>query len=637
MIGLINIAFFRNNRWWFFTNKTDQLEDFYFEIETLPELKKTELLDSTRFFYAKLLHMTSMKNSLFEMPKITCFSYCIKEMISLCEISKEIGNRDYFKLAEDFYEFEKKDFIFKEIDPIQHSLLLIKLKEICENVAAINLTMVLSYFENMLKIFQDTYIDALVSKVKQVIEGEITDYDKISYITESFLNELLSKGYTYKYLSKTFKFYFFQNDELDIFHTFDAFVKFLFKYTDDSISMYLPLKNVRIADIDFINNNSIVEQKIVLSDDINGTEKIDLPLNKYYCHIYSKYNDYYRGMEEHIKRIRSIFNVLKFYTSSQLDFDYESICLINSNKFGMMERNKINEILRYSNFQGNRKTMEIVLKSFANMKEQEDPILEDIFDIMNSSQKNSDTLSNDQFVSKWISLETISSKNPLKKGFDSVFAHVPRFLAITLFRKQFNSIAYNSYKKGKYSRIGLREFIGLIYNGDEQYLLSLIKNPYYKYQMAYYCDLIKNPNKLDCEIEKYSKRIEFLLYRMYILRNKYVHFGDTQIYSDILRYAINQIEPFFFDKIIKSNNVLRSRRASVTWSLIFADLRTKYDIIYLALKLLDVGNIKVSKTININYPELIRDKNEVDLIKNIIFENHIKMLEESLKYKETSD
>ena len=72
--------------------------------------------EEEKFFKDKIINLTSMQNSFLQMPTMICFNFCLKEMLDLCNVNSETGNKKYFELAQDFIEFLKKDIILKELD-----------------------------------------------------------------------------------------------------------------------------------------------------------------------------------------------------------------------------------------------------------------------------------------------------------------------------------------------------------------------------------------------------------------------------------------------------------------------------------------------------------------------------------------
>lgn len=570
------------------------------------------------FIMYDILDLLSLNNTLLKLPDMSCFTYCLKEMISLCNVAIKTNNKDYFKLVDSFFSFMKKDRIFKEVDSIQYITLLTKLKMISSNLATINFLEIKDYFDSILKIYRNKYTNKLKESLISLLDDNEVEYEYLDNLTKTFINELFSMGYTYKYLSQIFKDYQYNRADNNILSDFKSLIEFLFEPNTDNYDMYLPIKNIKERDINFIQS-TYNEQKVELGKEIKlKFNDIDLDENQYYCHAYFSYNDYFKGLEENLKRIRSTFNVLKFYTCSQVDFDINSKTYIRSNRLKKINQKSIKSLLQFSPFQGTEDKINAIQKNFSLLKSNKNEMLEQIFDVMNYSQKDLDIFSVDQFVSKWISLETISGKSNTKSGFDAVLSYVPKFITISFFRQKL----YNTLKKAFYfeKSISLEKFIRELYEGKADLIVSKVNNKYYKYIISNYCELLLNSEKIKNQIESDSKLIEIYLYRIYILRNKYVHLGDTANYNDIIRYSLNLIEPFFVDKIIKTtHDLMKYHNENLTWNDVFVELNNKYDTLSTALEIIS-NDIKISSNLIIRYSDLSKRKEHKNMIINILLE-----------------
>lgn len=77
------------------------------------------------------------------------------------------------------------------------------------------------------------------------------------------------------------------------------------------------------------------------------------------------------------------------------------------------------------------------LTGYYQIEDKEDsPIAKDLFNIIDYSEKENNLLSIEQFINKWIALETLYSKSSNKNGFDAVITYVPKFLTIDYLRKK---------------------------------------------------------------------------------------------------------------------------------------------------------------------------------------------------------
>lgn len=591
------------------------------EIQDRKKFDFTSNNNTTCFLVSKFIDDTSKKNVLFNLPDSMCFSFGLKELITICEASEEINNRSYLYLTDSFYKFLQKDFILREIDEFAYVNLLRQLKSIVDDKSKTNLSLIKNYMEKTYKIYYKKYIIALQKKLEKIIkEEEMIDLKRLNFIGDIFINELLSMGYTYKYLAYIFNYFYYDNNNSRVFENLFDLISFLFNKNSDTFDMYLPIKkNISSRDINFIEHQ-FSEQEIIKGADFkNNKYDFDLDDDTYYCHIYFNANDYFRCTEDQLNRVNSIFNFLKFYTNSQISLDFDDKPFIYSKKLGIINRKSIKSMLQYSYYCGTTNVIDNVNDTFEKLDSGHNVILMDIYDIFNYSQKNHDILSNDQFLSKWISLESCASKALNRKGFDSVLEYVTKALTITFYRQKITRILRDPSINCK-----LEDFIKNFDKDCFKKKIFKIKNVYYKYIIEEYIDILSSNKKLFDSIEESKELLKYMLYRIYFMRNKYVHSGNTINNNDMLRYYLNIIEPFFVDKILKTlnllinNNVVESDK--VTWNDIFSEIDFKFDFLYNSLLLIKEP-LNVSKTSKIKLDELVNDNSRKNLIINILVEH----------------
>ena len=596
--------------------------------------------DSTCFLIDKFTDITSKRNILLNLPDSMCFSFGLKELISICEISEEINNKSYLTLANSFYDFLKKDFIFKEIDELAYINLIRQLKNIIDNSDKINCSMMKNYFEKTHKIYYKKYISLLQERFKRIIEdGEEIELKKLDFLADILINELLSMGYTYKYLTYIFNYFYFENNVTNVFANLNNLITFLINKSEDTFDMYLPLANTSSRDISFVKNQ-FLEQEIIKGSDFKTNKyNFDFDNDTYYCHIYFKANDYFRCTEDQLNRVNSIFNFLKFYTNSQVSIDFEGKPFIYSRKLGKISRSSIKSMLQYSYYQGTSNVINAVNKTFAQLSENHNSILTDIYNILNYSQKNHDIFSNDQFLSKWISLESCASKSVNRKGFDAVLEYVTKALSITFYRQKITRIL-----KDQALKCNLDYFVRNYDSSSFDKKISKIKNNYYKYLMREYIEVLSSNSKFANCIDASQNQLKYMLYRIYLMRNKYVHSGNTLNENDMLRYYLNIIEPFFIDKILKTLNLLLAGEVveynKVTWNDIYSEIDFKYDSLHNTLWFMKEEKLKQSRTSIINFVDIVDDNNRKILITNILVErsrNLLTIKEKNDYYKDTDD
>ena len=230
-----------------------------------------EKSEEIKFFYDKIIDLTAMNNSILQMPTMICFNFCLKEMIDICDVNSETGN--------------KKDFVLKKLDMGMYITLIKKVKFILENKDKVNSVEMYNYFYQL----KLTYGTLYVYKLKELLIKNLNkceDYDEFEYLIETYINELLSKGYTYKFLNEITIKQVYKN----IFESPEEFINFLVK-SHENYDIYIPIKNFNKNDSNFIKNG-FKEQEISQGKYIKVEEKI-FESDIYYCHIYFKGNDYY--------------------------------------------------------------------------------------------------------------------------------------------------------------------------------------------------------------------------------------------------------------------------------------------------------------------------------------------------------
>ena len=288
----------------------------------------------------------------------------------------------------------------------------------------------------------------------------------------------------------------------------------------------------------------------------------------------------------------------------------------------------MNDILKYDYYKGTNKIIDSsisTLKKLTGYYQKEENILaKDFFNIIDYSEKDNNTLSIEQFINKWIALETLYSKSPTRSGFDSVLNYMPTILAIDFFRKQLSAIL----KKSNISRNKIEYFIEECYNNSIDTYIMKIKSKYYREKVIEYKEILINPIKLQIELNKIMERIKMSVYRIYIFRNKYVHTGETQSYYDIPQYLLCQILALSIDKFMKSINDLDQMEVNnITWDIVFNSILNKYSTIFNAIKILS-ENYKVNNNFIIRKEEILTNKDTINnIILKIILEMHINLFE----------
>ena len=538
------------------------------------------------YFKDKLKDITAMNNSFLQMPNMICFNFCLKEILDLCDVNSETGNKKYYDLAKDFLEFLRKDIVLKKLDLGVYINIVKKLGETISNRDKVNYKELFYFFDHIRKIHGYKYRKLLYSILVDYIENG-DDYRTLDCLIETFINELLSKGYTYKYLNEIVKKYLYE----DAFESPKDFLDYLFN-KKENYDIYIPLLNFEEQDKKFFKK-SFKNQDIELGKDIKVEEKNLLP-DIYYCHVYFSGNDYFYAINKQIKRLKSLLNLEKFYAGSKIDFDWNEKCIIKANRYMEINDKTLKEMLLYDYYRGSDKIIDSSIASFKKLtgydinNKEESKVAKDFFNIIDYSEKDNNVLSIELFINKWIALETLYSKSPVKSGFDSVLHHLPTFLAIDCFRRQLGI----TIKRAKTNIKGIEEFILACY-GDTGIIDLYIENSnsiYYKKKLYEYKEIILKPNKLKEKLDSIIEQIKMNLYRIYMIRNRFVHTGETKAFYDISQYLLCQILAISIDKFMKTINDLDKMDAKdITWNIIFNNLTNKYNTIYNGLTILVEG------------------------------------------------
>lgn len=593
-------------------------------------IEKVIECEEEKFFKDKILDLISMKNSFLQMPTMICFNFCLKEILDLCNVNSETGNKKYFELAIDFLQFLKKDIVLKELDMGTYINTIKKLNEFITNRDKINCAELFHFFSHIKVIFGSKYRKKLIELILKNIEN-CNDYKEFEYLIETFVNELLAIGYTYKFLNEITVEYIYNNT----FNNTNEFINFLFNQKEN-YDIYVPLKNYTSRDERFIKN-SFKEQDVQIGKKIDLEGK-DFLQDTYYCHIYFNGNDYYKGLNKQIKRMKSIFNFEKFYIGSKIDFDDQKKCIIKSNKYLNIQDKSLDEILSYDYYRG---TFKIIDSSTSTLKKltgyydkaekddkAENILAKDFFNIIDYSEKDNSILTIEQFINKWIALETLYSKSPTRSGFDSILNYMPQILAIDFFRKQLSF----TLKRSKIRKNKIEEFIEGCYSETIDYYITKIKSKYYREKVFQYKEIIINPIKLQNELNNIMERIKMSVYRIYIFRNRYVHTGETKSYYDIPQYLLCQFLALSIDKFMKSINDLDQMEANnITWDIVFNNILNKYNTIFNGIKILS-EDYKVNNSFILKKDEILINKDTINnIVLKILLEMHINLFEKRKK------
>lgn len=161
----------------------------------------------------------------------------------------------------------------------------------------------------------------------------------------------------------------------------------------------------------------------------------------------------------------------------------------------------LEKIWRYDFYKGTFKIIDSStstlkkLTGYYDKQEKEDKevnvLAKDFFNIIDYSEKDNNNLSIEQFINKWIALETLYSRSQIKSGFDSVINYMPQILAIDFFRKQISvTLKRSNIRKNK-----IEDFVEGCFNDTIDFYINKVKSKYYREKINKYKDIIINPRK----------------------------------------------------------------------------------------------------------------------------------------------
>lgn len=581
--------------------------------------------------------------SYLEMPSNNSFKFCIKEILYCLEKKdKEDKIRDYTLQAyRNFYEFMIKDKIFKEVNDFEYRNLMIRLKNYSENNNSIDSQkQQKSYFERLNKRYSKDYKNKCYEiLLKMYSDNSNIDAEKLYNISLTFLNELLAYKMNYMFISFALSLY-----KSGKFISFTQFIKYLHYQNIDNMEIYIPIQRESEKDIEFLTNNS---QEIVKIDETT------------YCKTFkTRMIDFFSWVEKQVIRIESIFNTLRFYTKSEMDFDLDQNIIVHSTFFNENILIKFREVISYTNKTLNYKNLENLLYSLNKLKSDDEDVegeneLDEelspelnkklerkqkrknsetnenrrilyykLLNILSFVERDKDLLNHNSFVDNWTALETLCGLSKLKIGYDSVKYIIPKIITPKIILYDINDTFYRAFHS---KRIILKaeNFINLSKNGKFDY--TKIKDPYLNFKLKKYEKIISSINNFESYIKGIEKSIEYDLMRIYIIRNEYAHESNLNVFNSMQQYKLKTLLPLVLDEFFRTmNNIIDHYDSSEGLAFdVFDDLLLRYRKRENAFMLLNNG-LKINNggiDLKIRLEDAY-DINESDLIFNILKNNN---------------
>lgn len=582
--------------------------------------------------------------SYLEMPTNDCFSFCLKEILYVLDL-KSISEktRDYTKkIYSNFYQFMLEDKIFKSKHDFEYRNLMLKLKNYSEGDA--NTDSVVQqkvYFQKLQRNYTREYKNECRKIILDLYNNKLTYSDKnIAQVFDIFFNELLANKMDYKFIDSSIKMY----DEGN-FKDFPTFIDYLYYSNKDTLEIYIPIKNTISKDIEFLSKN--------------GQEIIKKEGPFYYCKTQANDQvDYISFIKKQLLRIESIFNTLRLYTTSSIEFDFDGNVIIKSSFFQKNMEIKFKDIVTYENKFVNFKYLNRLLISLNKLKETDDELKDvddeykisseikenknirltmsdiesrknlyyKILNILSFAEKDKDLLNYNSFIDNWTALETLCSLNNIKKGYDAVEFIVPKIISSKLVLNDLRDADIRD--RGFISENFAEKFV--FKSKTQKFKFNVIKNSYSKYKCQKYSEIFDSMNKLKEYLYHVEKRIEMDILRIYIIRNEYTHNSNLNIFNSMQQYKLKTLLPFCLDEVFRTlNDIIDTPSYSEGISFdIFNDLLLKHQMrerfFYLIDNNVRIKNGGIDLKINIEQMDITESglmfnilKNNLDITKKI--------------------
>lgn len=559
-----------------------------------------------RFFLSMMESKFNGNVSFLEMPTNNSFRYCLKEILYVLDKkNSDVRIRDYTnQVYLNFYNFMMKDKILKNINDFEYKNLMLKLKNYSEGKIEDCVVQQKAYFERLIKKYSHSYKNKCYEILLNLYSSdENIDNDDLYNISLTFLNELLAYNMNYRFINFSLSMY-----KAGKFNNFPSYIKYLHYNDRDSMEIYIPIKNASNKDLKFLNKNN---QETYKSDD------------QIYCRTYiNKRIDFYSFIEKQIIRIESIFNTLRFYTTSKIDFDLDKTIEIHSTFFNDIIKLNFKEVISYSNKTLTIKNLDKLLKSLDKLKgddELEDVIddgdldeIEDdntlkkfkkrnndeleqrkdlyfkILNILSFTEKDKDLLNHNSFVDNWTALESLCGLQLIKSGYEAVRYIVPKIIVSKIILKDINDIFFKN-AHGEKIPLKAKDFIDEVKNGNFDF--GNVADPYLNYRIKRYAKIVTSINNFKNNLYKVEKQIEYDLMRIYMIRNEYAHESNLNIFNSMQQYKLKTILPLVLDEFFRTlNNIVDYNSSSEGLAFdVFNDLLLKYEMRENIFLLMDKG------------------------------------------------
>lgn len=486
------------------------------------------------FVFSKIMIESDVDNCYFYLPNNNCFTYCISEIRHALknQISEKINNNSHVvELAKTFYDFLDHDKILKKVDSVYYSSILLLIKSISEGCPTEKNEAIIEKLSMYKRLLSNKYFETIIKEILKTSTEEKFDEDNLSYLVELFLNEALARDIDIRFIHTSADW--FINEKR--FKTLTDYFYYFLQYNNFSAcDIYLPIKNFKKSNFDIFEKN---EQEVIIRDDST------------FLHVYNnQIIDFYSIIKKNMTRIQSIFNLLKLYTNSQIDFDYgKNVEIILNNKRFIGGQCKFeipfSHFVFYKGVSPYSKFLNNTISNLSSISERDSVTYHKILNIIGYAEKDNDIINPSSYVDAWIATESLYSLSGLYSGYEAVKKIMPYSISTKFIVKRLTFLLQQSFKDER--RLSLESFVEKACNGDKLRMTS--SNPFYRYELSKMYDVCTNVKKLSSYYNYVEGNIRTALLRIYILRNEYVHESKLHAYSSLEFYKLKNYLTFSLD------------------------------------------------------------------------------------------
>lgn len=410
-----------------------------------------------------------------------------------------------------------------------------------------------------------------------IILNGCKSFDEVDKVVECYINELLYKGYSLRYLSEwwrdSFKgiFDIINEDELRSFverfrelsNHKDRNYKIILKYNlPDKIKKELNEKQIiSIGDIEYKlileeYKNSIIE--------INPSNKKFFESNKVtYCEVVVNSCDKYSAIEKVVFPLQEYSEIYKIVDKSVSNVDISTYLIEEDGKF--IEKN-LSKVSGYSRELNDREREDIedfiVLRDELRYKKFNNISISEIESVINLMHKSLDNTAENNLLNNWTCIENLVKSYAGKSIIDTVNSIIPKVICMYIMKQKMNILWERIYPlldkrisneelelcraSEKSNKYNTEAFAKYLLSDDAEELYKSITYVTIQRDLAELNKFISQPEELIKYIDTIEIAIINSINSIYRTRNDLVHNGGklhdyTQYQLCNLQYYLNRL------------------------------------------------------------------------------------------------